>query len=434
MDKRTSLVLALVITGMFPAMTLNAWLNRPAEYTEQGAIDAALFYLKNSQTFKYDGILESINVTGAYRARTPIPTWLVVIEFDCLHSGYGDRDGQMLLQVISPHQIGVIVEEGKVTQATIDGKWDVITQEEIEEEDPYTEGQAVDTALDFVEACPTFLFDGIDDSGEVVSVDTLRMPWTWEVTIRFQCSHAGYGNRTDMVLAQVITTHEISVVVSEGEVIGAIVDGKWDELKQRETVQSELIPPEYARDLVIQYILEEYGITVPMPEAWTLAILPPEGLVGSLIQQFVGAGWEVNMSLPAVITPIYALSVRYTGETNFTWEGSVDQLCNVRETSTSLKPEILMPEDARDIAVEYVIENIEAMEGVETPSLWIGEETAPSGLVGSSSRRYMCGEWTVKVSWPVVWKPTYRVEVEYTGEFTCSWEGTVDQTGSVEAQ
>jgi len=154
--------------------------------------------------------------------------------------------------------------------------------------------------------------------------------------------------------------------------------------------------------------------------------------VGASTQQFVGGGWEMNISFPAVITPIYAISVIYDGETNFTWEGSVDQLCNVMETSTSLKPEILMPEDARDLAVEYVIENIEAMKGIEIPSRWIAEETTPSGLLGFSSRRYMCEGWTVNVSNPVVWKPTYQVEIEYTGEFTYNWEGTVDQSGSIE--
>jgi hypothetical protein len=200
----------------------------------------------------------------------------------------------------------------------------------------------------------------------------------------------------------------------------------------QEAKQSELIPIEQARDLVIQYILKMYDITVPVPEEWTFAILTPEGLVSASTQQFVGGGWKMNISFPAVITPIYAVSVSYIGETSFIWEGTVDQLCNVMETSTSLRPEILMPEDARDIAVEYVIKNFEAMKGIEIPSRWIAEETTPSGLVGFSSRRYMCEGWTVNVSNPVVWKPTYQVEIEYTGEFTFSWEGTVDQSGSIE--
>jgi hypothetical protein len=327
MGKRTSLILALMITGMFPVLTLNAWLNRPVEYTEQGAIDAALYYLKTSPTFRFDGIEETIEVEETRILESYPIQYIVIISFDSRHAGYGDRAGQVLAQVVTPHS-------------------------------------------------------------------------AW-------------------------------IKVVNGEVVSAVLDNTWDELSQ-EFKQSELIPIEQARDLVIQHILEKYDITVPVPEEWTFAILTPEGLVGASTQQFVGGGWEMNISFPAVITPIYAFSVSYTGDVDFTWEGTVDQLCNVRETSTSLRPNILMPEDARDIAVEYVIENMEAMKGVETPSGWIGEETTPSGLLGFSSRRYMCGGWTVNVSWPVVWKPTYQVEIEYTGEFTYSWEGTVDQSGNVE--
>ena len=431
MDKRASLVLALVITGIFPAITLNAWLNKPAEYTEKGAIDAALYYLENSPTFKYDGMLDSINVTGAYKARTPTPTWLVVVEFDCANSGYGEKTGQIVLEVETHHEMSVIVVEGEVTSATIDGEWDEITQEPTGSGDPDTE-DAEEIALEFLRNAATFKFDGIEETIEIEEVRILESyPVQFIVIIKFDSSHAGYGDRTGEVLAQVVTPHIAWIKVVEGEVVSAVLDDTWDELNQREKAQSELIPPEQARDLVIQYILEKYDITVPVPEEWALAILTPEGLVGASTQQFAGGGWEINMSFPAVITPIYAVSVSYEGETSFTWEGTVDQLCNVMETSTSLRPEILMPEDARDIAVDYVIENIEAMKGVEAPSMWIAEETTPSGLVGFSSRRYFCDGWSVNVSNPVVWKPTYQVEIEYTGEFTCSWEGTVDQSGSI---
>jgi hypothetical protein len=416
---------------MFPAITLNAWLNRSVEYTEQGAIDAALFYLKTSPTFKHDGMLESINVTGAYRARTPIPTWLVVIVFDCTNSGYGDRMGQILLEIETHHEIAVIVEEGVVIQATIDGVWDAMAQKHVESEDPDAEN-AIEIALEFLRNGATFKFDGIEETIDVEETRILESyPVQYIVMINFDSSHAGYGDRAGQILAQVVTPHSAWIKVVNGEVVSAILDNTWDELNQKDK-QNELIPIEQAKDLVIQYILEKYDIKVPVPEEWTFAILTPEGLVGASTQQFVGSGWEMNISFPAVITPIYAISVSYTGETNFAWEGTVDQLCNLRETSTTLKPEILMPEDARDIAVEYIIMNMEAMKGIEIPSGWIAEETTPSGLVGFSSRKYMCEGWTINVSNPVVWKPIYQVEIEYTGEFTFSWDGTVDQSGSVE--
>lgn len=207
---------------------------------------------------------------------------------------------------------------------------------------------------------------------------------------------------------------------------------KQGDIDTTSTQQSELIPIKQARELVIQYIMKNYDITVAVPDEWTLTILTAEGPVSAPAQQFVGDGWEIVISFPAFITPTYAFSVSYTGEMDFTWEGSVNVFCNVMETSMSLKPDILMPEDARDIAVEHVIKNIETMNGVKAPTWWLAEEMAQPGLVGFSSRRYMSGGWTVNVSNPVVWKPTYKVEIVYTGKFTYCWEGVVDQSGSIE--
>jgi hypothetical protein len=433
MDRKVSVVLALMITSLFPAASIYAWQNRTPSYTEEGTIDIALEYLKNSPTFKFDGILDSINVTGAFRARTPIPTWVVSIGFECSHSGYGDRTGQILLQLITPYTIAVTVVEGRVTEATIDGQWDEMAQELLDDDEPYTKDEAVDIALDFVMNSPTFLFDGIVDSVETVSVEPLRMLWTWEVTVRFQCSHAGYGDRTGMMLAQVITTHEIRVGVSEGEVIRATVDETWDELNQREVVKSELLPPEYAKDLAIQYIIDNYlELDLELPEAWAFEVLTPEGLVGASTHQFTGGNWEVNVSYAVVMRPDYTVSIRYTGDAGFTWEGTVNQSSNVEETTTSLRPRILSQEDARDIVVSYLIDGFEQLKGLEAPSEWVVEDLTPEGLLGYSSLEFRAEGWTVKVSNPVVWKPTYEVEVEYSGVFALTWKGAVDQSGSVE--
>jgi len=297
----------------------------------------------------------------------------------------------------------------------------------------YTEEQAVDIALDFVVNSPTFLFDGIMYSVEMASVEPLRMLWTWEVKVRFQCSHAGYGDRTGMVLAQVITAHEIRVVVSEGVVIRATVDETWDELNQRELAQSELLPPEYAKDLAIQYIILSHPeLDLELPEAWAFEVLTPEGLVGASTHQFTGGNWEVNVSYAVVMRPDYTVSIRYTGDVSFTWEGTVDQSSNVEETTSSLRPSILSQEYARDIAVSYLMDSVEQLQGLEAPSEWAVEDLTPEGLLGYSSVEFRADGWTVKVSNPVVWKPTYEVDVEYSGEFTLTWKGTVDQSGSVE--
>ena len=190
----------------------------------------------------------------------------------------------------------------------------------------YSEEGAIDLALHFLRNSPTYRFDGIPDSIRVVGVEALRRPYTWEVTIAFQCLHAGYGDRTGKMLAQVITPHEILVVVEEDRVVRAIVDDKWDELEQKEHVQGELLPPESARDAAIEYMLRTHeglgGLRAPSP--WESRDLTPE-LVGASNLQYIGDGWAVNVSYPVVLRPIYTVEIEYTGEVSIHWKGTVDQ-------------------------------------------------------------------------------------------------------------
>lgn len=130
MNMKLSVVLGLILTGFFPALSLSlcAWQTGPTEaYTEEEAIAAALNYLRNCPTFRFDGIPESVKVVGVETLRSPW-TWEVSIAFDCRHAGYGDRTGKILAQVISPHLIRVVVRKGVIVSAIIDGVWDELAQ------------------------------------------------------------------------------------------------------------------------------------------------------------------------------------------------------------------------------------------------------------------------------------------------------------------
>lgn len=299
----------------------------------------------------------------------------------------------------------------------------------------YTEEGAVNVAVHFLKNSPTYKFDGIPETLKVIDTRILEsLPVQYVVTIAFDSRHAGYGDRTGQVLAQVITPHEIVITVVEGEVIRAVVDDKWDELNQREIVQSELLPPEIAKDLAIEYIIDNYPElgTITIPVVWDTEDLTPTGLLGASTLQFVGDGWTVNVTYPVVMKPVYAISVRYAGDVGFTWEGTVGQDGNVEENSTSIKPRILSQENARDIALAYLIETKEALKDLELPSSWMVKDLTPPDLLGYSSQQFEGGGWTVNVSNPVVWKPTYEVEIEYDGEVIIHWKGTVDQSAYVE--
>jgi len=103
---------------------------KPAEYTEVQSRKLAEDFIKNSPTFLFDGITETITLKETVVQSTP-NTWQFTWEFQCRQAGYGDRTGQMLAQVITSHQAVIIVEKGSVISAVLDGQWNEMTQEVI---------------------------------------------------------------------------------------------------------------------------------------------------------------------------------------------------------------------------------------------------------------------------------------------------------------
>jgi hypothetical protein len=84
-------------------------------------------------------------------------------------------------------------------------------------------------ARDFVLNSPTYHFDGFNL--ELKSSQPLYCgDDCWEFTYTFQSRHAGFGNREGLVLAQVITPHQIIVTLRSGQITEAVTDGKFAEL------------------------------------------------------------------------------------------------------------------------------------------------------------------------------------------------------------
>jgi len=97
-------------------------------------------------------------------------------------------------------------------------------------EETTTEQQSKETAESFAETSSTYQFDG---SGlELTSSQALDCENCYEFSFGFTSSAAGYGDRTGMMLAQVITPHKAIITVKEGNVDSAVLDGKWDMVRQ----------------------------------------------------------------------------------------------------------------------------------------------------------------------------------------------------------
>lgn len=318
-------LVAILLVGMFPAMAILHH-NTP-NFRSENAVTIAERFLLQSPTFGFDGMGETVEVVNVEAFGT-LNTWVVTIQFTSRNGGYGDRTGQMVITVLTEHQTRMVVRQGKVVEAVTDEVFDEITGEMINQGGEVEEAKEI--ALDFLMNAPTFSFDGIHGSMKIKDIAIAESyPVQYFITITFDCRHAGYGDRTGEVLAQVITSHEARVVVVEGTVRSAIIDEVWNEMEQR-GVDSELQAPRTAVIAALEYLMETYdvGEDTGIPDHWTISNLTPEGVLGSMTEGYSGDGWDITVNWAVVRYPVYNVNVTY-GENM--WNLTVDQDMVVEE-------------------------------------------------------------------------------------------------------
>jgi len=135
--------------------------------------------VRNSPTFTFDGMEDSLRLTGTLTARCPY-CWVFIFEFDSRHAGYGDRTGKALAEVITPHRAVIAVQQLEITSAIMDDKWDMLGQMMITKGDEIPE-----TALSVAELLQNPVYDTeVTIYGEVSLLGELFCPC-------FQLSSAG---------------------------------------------------------------------------------------------------------------------------------------------------------------------------------------------------------------------------------------------------
>ncbi len=254
----------------------------------------ALQYIKGAPTFTFDGLPSTLRVVNIVYLKSYPPQYLVTLEFNCLNKGYGDRTGTLLSPVITGHTAVVAIKDGKIFQATIDDIWDELNQNPI----PQTSEIIQRIAYRWLLSSPTFKFDGLENTITLVDIwqaMTLVAPSFWQVTFEFDSTHAGYGNRTGKILAQVITHHSIRIHVTEGKVTLAIIDEKWDELKQSMLPSTHTI--EEAKNVALEWLnacptfkFDGVPETVKLQRIDTLRMLNAYAVYIEFVCQYPGYG------------------------------------------------------------------------------------------------------------------------------------------------
>ena len=133
MKPKSIIVLTIVLAFALTAMSLNAARPIGDEVSEaDAAVELALEFVRHSPTYLFDGVYETVKVVDTLIMESYPIQYVVIIEFNSRNAGFGDRTGQVLAQVMTPHRAGVKVVEGEVVVATLDNVWDMVNQEEME--------------------------------------------------------------------------------------------------------------------------------------------------------------------------------------------------------------------------------------------------------------------------------------------------------------
>lgn len=99
------------------------------------AIGQGTVTLEQDSTFRFDGIKESVKLTGE-KSLDEGRTWELFYSFESRYPGYGNRTGKIMAAVITPHKVRVVVRAGAVVEAIMDEQWDMLAQRLIDKKSP----------------------------------------------------------------------------------------------------------------------------------------------------------------------------------------------------------------------------------------------------------------------------------------------------------
>lgn len=112
------------------------WAAKESTDSSQPAFAAAQRFLENGPTFLYDGIRVGSGFSNLSHVETFPPIYLLNGHFRTENQGYGDRTGQDVKNIETPHDIIVKIRGTEVVYAVIDNVWDEIDQKLLYQRSP----------------------------------------------------------------------------------------------------------------------------------------------------------------------------------------------------------------------------------------------------------------------------------------------------------
>ncbi|MGQ0794850.1 MAG: hypothetical protein ACT4N5_01535 [Nitrosopumilaceae archaeon] len=106
------------------------------EFEEQRdqALQEVRRFILESPTFAFDGLLDTLQIEYVSVMESFPIQYNIEARYTSAHAGYGNREGEMLAQVLTPHTVKLIVSEGKVISTINDRDYDEINSQFIQGE------------------------------------------------------------------------------------------------------------------------------------------------------------------------------------------------------------------------------------------------------------------------------------------------------------
>lgn len=203
-NRKIAIIAIILILVGVSAVVYERYYYTHSGIDQEEAVAIAVRLIRNSSTFKFDGLDDGFEVIETRKiVNEPPPygySWIIRIVFYTAHPGHGDRAGQILIQVIAKHEAVVTVgQRGEIIAAVCDGIWDLITDNELSQ--PATkptrftavvnEGRKLDIVVD------------VDVTDGVAEEEAQEIAETTFLTVM--------GN----------TTHRLDSLITEGQLIKA---------------------------------------------------------------------------------------------------------------------------------------------------------------------------------------------------------------------
>jgi hypothetical protein len=154
----------------------------PASIVDFAAVDKLVIdFVKNSTTFKFDGIANSLSLVRS--EASPISSWRALeytMKYQTAHPGHGDRSRLMLAQVITEHVARIYYDQDQniIRMAGCDATWDLLKDKELPKSISGIVVSGGDTAQPDgpLDVPHTFIYQVRQDDGTIINVSYKGYP------------------------------------------------------------------------------------------------------------------------------------------------------------------------------------------------------------------------------------------------------------------